>query len=131
MTDLAALLADPATTIAVVGATDNPGKYGYVIYRDLKSKGYNVYPVNKHRSSVGGDPAFPNLTGLPVKPDIIDIVVPPDQTLKVLEEAVGLGLPRVWVQPGAEDAAVEEFIADHDLEAVVNACIMVRSRLSA
>ena len=44
--DISRLLQDPATTVAVVGATDNPAKYGAKIYRDLKGKGFTVYAVN-------------------------------------------------------------------------------------
>jgi len=42
MKDLSELLAETGTSVAVVGATDNPAKYGYVIYRDLKRKGFPV-----------------------------------------------------------------------------------------
>lgn len=31
---------------AVVGATDNPEKYGHRIFKNLKNRGYEVYPVN-------------------------------------------------------------------------------------
>ena len=131
MTDLAALLAEPGSTVAVVGATDNPAKYGSVIYRDLKAKGLAVYPVNLHRTTVDGDAAYPDLASLPVRPTVIDIVVPADQTMRVLQQVVALGLDNVWVQPGAEDPAVERFIEANGLTAVVNACIMVRTRATA
>lgn len=55
--DIASLLGEEGTTVAVVGATDNPAKYGYVIYRDLKRKGYRVFPVNPGRAAVDSDPA--------------------------------------------------------------------------
>jgi predicted CoA-binding protein len=128
VTDLATLLHEPDATVAVVGATDNPAKYGSVIYRDLKAKGFRVFPVNLHRSTVDGDPAYPDLASLPERPTVIDVVVPPDQTMKVLEQVVDLGLDHVWVQPGAEDDEVERFVAEHGLDALVNTCIMVRTR---
>ncbi len=77
MTDIATLLNEPETTVAVVGATDNPTKYGSVIYRDLKRKGYSVYPVNPNRTEVDGDEAYPTLDKLPESPTIVNIVVPP------------------------------------------------------
>ena len=57
MKDILQLLEEPDTTVAVAGATDNPSKYGSVIYRDLKLKGFTVYPVNPHRTTVDGDPS--------------------------------------------------------------------------
>ncbi len=128
MTDIATLLHDDATTIAVVGATDNSAKYGSVIYRDLKHKGFTVWPVNRHRNTVDGDTAYRSLRDLPETPTIVNIVVPPDQTLRVLQEARELGLRHVWVQPGAENPAVMDYLETADFIYLANACIMTRSR---
>ena len=117
---------DPA--IAVVGATDDRTKYGATIYRDLKHKGFRVYPVNPNRASVDGDQAYASLDSLPVAPDIVNIVVPPDQTYRVLQRSRELGLMRVWVQPGAEDRRVLDYLEEHDFEYLANVCIMVQSR---
>ena len=57
--DFAALLTDPATTIAVVGATDDPAKFGGRIYRDLKGKGFRVLAVNPRRDDGGRRPLLP------------------------------------------------------------------------
>ena len=128
MADIANLLQDPATTVAVVGATDDRTKYGSIIYRDLKSKGFTVLPVNKSRSTVDGDLAYPTLADLPEAPTIVNIVVPPAETMSVLDDARNLGYMNVWIQPGAENGAVHEYLAEHPFNALVGACIMVRSR---
>ena len=128
MRDIAHILQDPATTVVVVGATDDRSKYGSVVYRDLKAKGYVVFPVNNSRSTVDGDPAYPSLGELPEAPTIVSIVVPPDQTLAVLEQAHDLGYTNVWIQPGAESAVVNDYLATHEFNSLVGACIMIRSR---
>lgn len=122
------LLALPGTTIAVVGATDSAGKYGGIVYRDLKAKGFDVIAVNPRRETVDGDPAHPSVADLRRRPRLVVIVVPPDQTLGVLQTCRGAGLTTVWLQPGAEDPAVLEYLADHGFEARVRDCIMVRTR---
>ena len=126
--DIAALLREPGSTVALVGATDHPSKYGNIIYRDLKSKGYRVFAVNPYRDTVEGDPCWRTLTDLPEAPTIVNIVVPPKRTLAVLEECETLGYRNVWVQPGAADTEVRKFLEDHDFNALVDACIMVQSR---
>lgn len=130
MTDLARLLHEPDASVAVVGATDDPSKYGSVIYRHLKAKGFEVYAVNPNRDTVDGDPAYPTLADLPVRPTVVNFVVPPDQTLRVLEQARDLGLTNVWIQPGAQSAEVHELIDENGFNALVNACIMVRTRMA-
>jgi predicted CoA-binding protein len=129
MNDIATLLNRDDTTVAVVGATDDPSKYGSVIYRDLKRKGYEVYGVNPNRSTVDGDPAYSSLEALPHPPTIINIVVPPQSTLQVLQKALELGLTNVWVQPGAESPEVMAFLTEHEFSYLANSCIMVRSRV--
>ncbi len=129
MDDIGALLQRPDTTVAVVGATDDPDKYGSVIYRDLKEKGFTVYPVNPNRDEVDGDPAYPSLAALPERPTIVNFVVPPPIALGVLQTCLDLGLTNVWLQPGAESPAVIAFVQQHGFNYMANACIMVQSRL--
>ena len=128
MTDLTQLLASTDITIAVVGATDSPGKYGGIIYRDLKGLGYRVRAVNPNRSLVDGDECYPNLAALPERPDIIDLVVPPETGIDVAREAVSLGYENLWLQPGAEGPALEEFLQKKKIQYLADSCIMVSSR---
>ena len=132
MKDVARLLEEPDTTVAVVGATDNPSKYGHVIYRDLKRKGFQVYPVNPRRERVDGDRAYPSLMALAasgVKPTIVNVVVPPAVAEAVLKDCLVLDLRNVWLQPGAESPKSLEFLQEQGFNYLANACIMVASRL--
>jgi len=128
MDPITALLYETDPVIAVVGATDNLNKYGAVIYRDLKAKGFTVYPVNPTRDTVDGDTAYPDLGALPETPDIVNIVVPPQRTLRVLDKAEEMGIENIWVQPGAEDQTVIDRLEDGPFQYLANACIMVRAR---
>lgn len=122
------VLKNPDATIAVVGASDNERKYGAVIYRDLKRKGYSVYPVNPHRDTVDGDPAYPSVAELPVAPDIINLVVPAEIGVKVVRQALDIGYERIWVQPGAESPELLTLLQESDADYVAHDCIMVQSR---
>ncbi len=129
MLDIASLLREPDTTIAIVGATENPSKYGSVIYLDLKRKGFTVYPVNPNRDTVHGDPAYPLLADLPEPPTIVDFVVPAPVTLLVLQQCRDLGFMNAWVQPGADSPEVLRFLQENGFNYMANACIMVQSRV--
>ncbi len=131
MNDITKLLDEPNVSIAVIGATDNSSKYGHVIYRDLKQKGFTVYPVNPQRTSVDGDPAFPNVGDIPGKPTIVNFVVPPSTTLNVLQQCLDLDLMNAWVQPGAESPEVIAFLQQNSFNYIADACIMVATRLKA
>jgi len=122
------LLERPDVRIAVVGANDNPAKFGYRIYRDLKRKSFRVWPVNPNRSTVDGDGSYARLEDLPEPPDIVNLVVPPHATFAVLEECLALGLMNVWLQPGAENAEVLDYLERHRFNYLAQTCIMVKSR---
>ncbi len=132
MTDpVSARLELPDPLIAVVGATDSPGKYGGIIYRNLKAKGYRVVGVNPQRDQVDGDQAYRSLDELPETPDIVNIVVPPQRTLGVLDQAAALGDVAVWIQPGAADMTVRSRARELGIPVLIDACIMVQTRSRA
>jgi predicted CoA-binding protein len=112
---------------AVVGVSRNPSKYGYIIYYDLKQKGYKVYPINPNAKMINDDPVYASLSELPVKPDVVDIVVPPEVALEVVKECYELGIRKVWFQPGAESDETIDYCYEHDIEVIYGACIMVES----
>lgn len=118
----------PDPLIAVVGATDAPGKYGGKIYRDLKAKGYRVVAVNLSRPTVDGDVAYRRVAELPDRPDIVNIVLPPVRTLTVLDEVASIPDVAVWIQPGAADQAVRDRVEELGIAALIDACIMTRTR---
>ncbi len=126
--NLTTLLNEPDTTVALVGATDNPMKYGATIYRNLKSKGIPVVAVNPNRSTVDGDPAYASLADLPEAPTIVNLVVPPRIGLGVLRDMAELGYQHVWFQPGAESPELIALADELGLHYISNACTMAVGR---
>ncbi len=118
-------------TWALVGATNDPRKYGNRILLDLRRAGYHVYAVNLNEPEVAGRPAYRSLADLPETPEVVDIVVPPDQTEQVVRQCKTLGLTRIWMQPGAESAAAIQYCHDHGLQVIYHACAMVEKRIWA
>ncbi len=112
---------------AVVGANRNPEKYGNMIYRKLKRKGYETYAVNPVYDSIDGDACYPSLSALPVVPDVVNMVVAPARGRDVIAQAARLGVRYIWLQPGTHDDALMEQIASLGLEAV-QACVLVATR---
>ena len=114
-------------SIALIGASDDPNKYGNIILRDLLHRKFQVFPVNPTKETLEGQKVYPNLESLVKlhRPELLVYVIPPARTLGSLEEAHRLGLKKVWIQPGAGDGKVEEFLEAKNFEYVMNACVMV------
>jgi uncharacterized protein len=116
-----------ATRIAVVGASNDPSKYGNVIVRNLAVKGYTVLPVNPKEKEIAGLPAYPDLASVPGPVHLVDVVTPPAVTRRVLEDAAKLSLPAVWLQDGSYDDEALAIAAAAPYKTVYEACIMVAS----
>ena len=110
---------------AVVGATDNPEKYGHQILINLKSRNYEVYPVNPRLDTVEGMKCYPTIADIPEKVDVVDFVVPPAATESILKDCLKLGLDRIWLQPGSESEAAVKFCEDNNLKVVHGVCVMM------
>ena len=94
--------------LAVVGVSRSGKRFGAGAYRELKARGYQLYPVHPEAESLLGDRCFPSLAALPEPVDGALVIVPPAQSERVVDEAIAAGIRRVWLQQGAEsDAAIE------------------------
>lgn len=77
-----------ARSIAVVGASTDPTKPGHEILKNLVAIGYGgqVYPVNPTAERILNFRCFPNLKDIPDPVELVVFVLPPDLTLKIVEE---------------------------------------------
>ena len=113
---------------AIVGASENTEKFGNRIYRDLKRAGYDVYGVNPNAETADGDPVYATLSDLPVKPDVVDVVVPSWVGRRIAEDAAREGIPIFWLQPGAESDELIAYAESLGLNVIHDACAMVEKR---
>lgn len=115
---------------AVIGANPDPSRFGYKIYKKLKSCGYTVYGVNANYSEVEGDKIYRSISELPEKPDCIDMVVRPSISEEYLDEIKENGIEYVWFQPGTFDDEVIKKAESLGLNTVYknNACVLVELR---
>lgn len=82
--------------LAVVGASDDPSNFGRTVYRELREHGHDVVAVHPSADSVLGDAVFADLASVPGPIDGVVIMVPQDRAADVVEQAVALGIRRVW-----------------------------------
>jgi len=117
--------------IAVVGVSRKKTKFGNAIYKELKQKGYNVFPVNPHITTFEGDVCYPDLYSLPEKVDAVVINVPPVQTEKIVREAKAAGIERVWLQQGSQSEAAVKYCEENGIDCVSNECVLMFAQPSA
>ncbi|MFC2169277.1 CoA-binding protein [Acidobacteriota bacterium] len=111
--------------IAIVGASPSRKKFGNTAYRNLKDKGYNVYPVHPQAESVEGDPVFPDLTSLPDGVDAALVVISPEKASEIIDDILRTGIKKVWFQQGADFSDAAEKAKKQGLEVVTGKCILL------
>lgn len=117
--------------LAVVGVSRERQKFGNIAYRDLKAKGYRLFPINPNAQNVDGDRCYPNLAALPGPVDGVLIVVPPTETEQVVRDVAAARIRRVWMQPGAESEAAIRFCQQNGIDVVHNECILMFAKPTA
>jgi acetyltransferase len=82
-------------SVAIVGATERMGSVGRSVLWNLLSNpfGGTVFPVNSKRPNVLGIKAYPNVSELPDKVDLVVVTTPADSVPDVLAESVEAGIP--------------------------------------
>src|SRR5271166_6050735 len=104
-TDPIAELLKRAKTIAVVGLSNNPMRPSYGVSAYMQSQGYRIIPVNPRVESCLGEKAYASLLEVPEKIDIVDIFRRPEFVEKVVDQAIQLKVPAIWMQ---EDVILDE-----------------------
>ncbi len=75
-------------SVAVVGASDNPGKLGSHVMKSLIQGGYTgtILPINPGKESILGVKTYPSMLQVPQDVDLAIIVLPAELVPKTLEE---------------------------------------------
>jgi predicted CoA-binding protein len=115
-----------APSFAVVGASDDPNKYGYKCYACFLQNMRKAFPVNPRAQTVMGNPAYASLASLPEKVESVSVITPPAVTEKVVEEAIACGVKNIWMQPGAESQAAVDRARQAGLNVIAGGpCLLV------
>lgn len=117
--------------IAVVGVSRTKTKFGNAIYKELKQKGYDVFPVNPNLQTFEGDVCYPDLLSIPDRTDAVVINVPPMQAEKVIREANQAGIKKVWLQQGSQSDSAVKYCEENGIDCISNECILMFAQPSA
>ena len=115
-----------AKTYAVAGASNRQHKFGSKVFRALLAAGRETYPLNPQQDEIEGHQAYPSITDLPIVPESLSIITPPEVTRKVVAEAIAAGVKHIWMQPGAQDTQASESAREAGINVIDNgSCILV------
>lgn len=110
--------------IAVVGVSRGRG-FGNTVMQTLLERGYDVLPVNANADTLDGKTCYRSLTQLPGPVDGVVSVVPPLQTLAIVDDCIRLGIKSVWMQQGSESKDAISRAEAAGIAVIHHACIIM------
>ena len=117
-------LLQSAKTIAVVGLTDTPTRPSYGVSHYMQSQGYRIIPVNPNIKEWEGEKAYPSLLDVPEKIDIVDVFRRPDAVPEVVEQAIQIKAPAIWMQESVVHQEAAEKARQAGIFVVMDKCIL-------
>ena len=89
-----------AKTIAVVGLSNSPLRPSHGVSAYMQTHGYRIIPVNPEIKGSLGEKAYSSLIDVPEKIDIVNIFRRPEFVEEVVDQAIQLKVPAIWMQEG-------------------------------
>jgi predicted CoA-binding protein len=110
--------------IAVVGLSDDPWRASHGVSAYLQAHGYKIIPVNPHISEALGQKSYPSLLDVPKKIDLVNIFRRPEFVVEIVQQAIDLKIPAVWMQEGVINESAAARARAAGLFVMMDHCIL-------
>jgi uncharacterized protein len=117
-----------AKTIAVVGLSGRPLRPSHGVSAYMQSQGYRIIPVNPQIESCLGERSYPSLLEVPEKIDIVNIFRRPEFVQEIVEQAIQLKVPAIWMQEEVVHEKAAEKARRAGIFVVMDRCILKEHR---
>jgi predicted CoA-binding protein len=121
-----------AKTIAVVGLSDSPMRPSHGVSAYMQAAGYRIIPVNPRIGEALGEKSYPSLLQIPIemaeKIDFVDVFRRPEYVDEIVEQAIRLKIPAIWLQEGVINEAAAEKARKAGMFVVMDRCVLKEHR---
>jgi predicted CoA-binding protein len=120
---------ESARTIAVVGASRDPGKAGGSVPAGLQRRGFRIIPVNPYADELFGEKVYPSLLDVREKVDIVDVFRPAADAPAIARQAAAIGAKALWLQLDIRSDEARRIAEEAGMEYVEDECTAVVASL--
>jgi hypothetical protein len=113
-----------AKTIAVVGLSNSPLRPSHGVSAYMQTNGYHIIPVNPEIKGALGEKAYASLLEVPEKIDIVNIFRRPEFVEEVVDQAIQLKVPAIWMQEEVVNEKAAEKARRAGIFVVMDRCIL-------
>lgn len=115
-------------TIAVVGLASSPLRPSHGVSAYMQQHGYRIIPVNPNITESLGERAYPSLLDVKEKIDIVNVFRRPEFVPGVVEQAIAIKAPVLWLQETVVHPAAAEKARQAGIFVVMDRCILKEHR---
>lgn len=94
----------------------------------MQTQGYRIIPVNPRITEALGEPAYSSLLEVPEKIDIVNIFRRPEFVGEIVDEAIRLKVPAIWMQEEVINEAAAEKARQQGIFVIMDRCILKEHR---
>src|SRR5258708_7585259 len=94
----------------------------------MQAQGYRIIPVNPEISEALGETAYPSLLDVPEKIDLVDVFRRPEFVDEIVEQAIQLKIPAIWLQEDVVHEQAAEKARQAGIFVVMDRCILKEHR---
>ena len=98
--------------IAMAGVSRDPKDFSRMLFAELLQRGYAVTPVNPNADFIGSARCYPRLSSIETTPDGVLVMTPRAQTAQVCDDAIAIGVPRLWMYRAIGHGSVDPAAAE-------------------
>ncbi|MFO7594507.1 MAG: CoA-binding protein [Pseudomonadota bacterium] len=110
-------------TIAVVGLSPKASRPSHSVSKAMQEFGYRIIPVRPAVDEVLGEKAWPELSALPVVPDLVDVFRASEHVDPIVDACIELGIKAIWLQDGVVNEAAANRAKQAGMTVIMDRCI--------
>ena len=113
--------------LALAGASRNPKKFGHIAMKELKDRGFEIYPVHPEADEILGIKCYRTIESLPAGLNHLISMVPKPSTAAVVSEALSRGIGNIWIQQMSETPEAIALAKEKNAGLVTGTCILMHA----
>ncbi|MDX9697083.1 MAG: CoA-binding protein [Bacteroidales bacterium] len=111
--------------IAIAGVSRNNKKFGYVIFNELRQKGFEICPINPTTETIDGITCYKSVSEIPANYEKLFIVTPKNETDEIIRQAAKKGIKHIWVQQMSNTSETSKIANEFGIDLINNECIFM------
>jgi len=111
--------------LAIAGVSRDRKKFGFMVFQELKKKGYNLYPVNPNADIIDDTKCYKSVSEIPANLTNLYIVTAKENTVQILRDAIEKGIRNVWIQQKSDTPEAINLAKEKGVNLIYGECIIM------